>query len=131
MTATQKLDSPQRGMLDGLMLGSAAKRVSAIERERIIDPVVVRKRAFAAIAALAVFAAALVVWRVPGWQAFQTTRMFVAPPALTLHVTPGDARTQAGIPLRLTRGSTGCSMASRRARRRCTSRPAARIARCR
>ena len=53
VTATQKLDSPQRGMLDGLMLGSAAKRVSTIERERIIDPVVVRKRALAAVAALA------------------------------------------------------------------------------
>ena len=75
--------------------------MSAIERERIIDPVVVRKRALAAVAALAVFAAALVMWRVPGWQAFQTTRMFVAPPTLTLHVLPGDARTQAGIPLKI------------------------------
>ncbi len=40
VTAAQKLDAPQRGMLDGLMLGSAARRVSVIERERIIDPVV-------------------------------------------------------------------------------------------
>ena len=101
VTATQKLDSPNRGLLDGLMLGSAARRVSTIERERIIDPIVTRKRAFAAVAALAVLAAALVVWRVPGWQAFQTTRMFVAPPSLTLHVLPGDARTQAGIPLKI------------------------------
>ena len=43
VTAAQKLDSPQRGMLDGLMLGSAATRASEIERERIIDPVVVRE----------------------------------------------------------------------------------------
>src|SRR5262245_31117495 len=100
VTAAQKLDAPQRGMLDGLMLGSAARRVSLIERERIIDPVVLQKRALAAVAALAVLAAALVMWRVPGWQAFQTTRMFVAPPELTLHVLPGDARTQAGIPLK-------------------------------
>lgn len=102
VTASQRLEAPTRGPLDGLMLGAAASRVSAIERGRIVDPVILRRRTLAAIAALAVLATALVMWRVPGWRAFQTTRMFVAPPVLTLHVTPGDARTQVGKPLPVT-----------------------------
>jgi hypothetical protein len=99
VTASEQLGHPKSGPLDGLIVRAATARAAAIDRPRILDPRVSRKRAAMALAALAVLTAALVMWRIPGWRAFQTARMFVAPPVLTLNVTPGDARTEAGKPL--------------------------------
>ncbi len=101
VTAAQRLESNTRGGLDRLMFQSALTQVTEIDPDRIVSRGVLRQRAFAALALSAAVIAAIVLLRQPAWRAFQTARMFVAPPTLTWDVTPGDTRIRAGMPLKI------------------------------
>lgn len=107
VTAQQRLEASEPAPLDGLILRDAAARVRDLDLDRVVPGQLLRSRGLAAAAALIALVAAGIALRQPAWLAFQTARLIVAPPVLTLTVTPGHVRQQAGTPLVITAKVTG------------------------
>jgi hypothetical protein len=102
VTATERLGAADAGPFDGLVVKAAADRLPSIEPTVVIDsPRVTRAGRWAAAGVAVFLVSASLAWA-PTWRALQTARMYVAPPEITLAVSPGDARVVAGSPLRIT-----------------------------
>jgi hypothetical protein len=102
VTATERLDAPEPGPLDGLLVRAAEARLPEVGPERVIDREVMRRALRWTAASLVVLAIALAVSWAPAWRAVQTARLYIAPPALAVVVTPGHVRLARGTPLRIT-----------------------------
>lgn len=101
VTATEKLDAPASGPFDGMVVRSAVDRVRTLAPAGVIDRDTMRRAILLASAAAILLLSGAGVVRQPAWRAFQTARLFIAPPHLTLIVEPGDARIVRGSPLRI------------------------------
>ena len=102
VTATERLTAPEPSPFDGLVVKAAAERLPSIEPLVVIDRTrVSRAGRWAAVAVAVLIVSASLAWA-PTWRALQTARLFVAPPVITLAVTPGDARIVAGTPMQIT-----------------------------
>jgi hypothetical protein len=101
VTATERLEATERGPFDGFVVKSAADKLQGLEHSGVIDRDTMRRAAlFATVGAVLLLTGAGAV-RQPAWRAWQTARLFIAPPRLTLVVEPGDARVVVGSPLRI------------------------------
>jgi hypothetical protein len=101
VTAADRLHLQPRGLLDGLIVRSAAARVETLDPREVVGREPLRRGLVKA--GLAVVALGLCTWLAgpPAWRALQTARLYLFPPELTLEVTPGNARIASGSDLRI------------------------------
>jgi hypothetical protein len=106
-SATALLHNRTRAAFEELVLAEAARRVDALDLDRIVDRVTLKRRGLAAGAAMLALLAAAVGFRDAIGQAWVTTRYAFFPPNLRLEVQPGDIRVIEGQSIRVRAVVTG------------------------
>lgn len=94
-------DAADRPALAESMIADAARASASIDPARIVPGVRLRRGAFAAAAAALLFALVSFFGRGIVRQSFDAAALSLFPSRIALDVTPGDARIQAGLPLRI------------------------------
>lgn len=89
-------DADDRPALAAAMVRDAAKASSGVDPEAIVPGDVLRRRGLRAVVACAVLLVTLFVSRNAGQQAYDAASLLLFPSRVTLEVTPGNARVQAG-----------------------------------